>query len=179
MTADFEEQAQAVHERVVSSLFGMFEIMCEGTISVDKNARIVWINDKYRKRFDLDEEEENPHGDVERLIPESQMSHVIETGTGKGLLAQSIHAASARANRSSVAVNVTAVPETLLKAEFFRVMPGAYTGADRRRRDGKRRGPSCAAWTDRESMMSMPRIEAALRPLEAYTSAMTGRGASL
>ncbi|ATE62128.1 sigma-54 interaction domain-containing protein [Thauera sinica] len=60
-----------------------------------------------------------------------------ETGTGKELLAQSIHAASPRAAGAFVAVNIAAVPETLLEAEFFGVAPGAYTGADRRGREGK------------------------------------------
>ena len=60
-----------------------------------------------------------------------------ETGTGKEVLAQAIHAASARAARSFVAVNIAAVPENLLEAEFFGVAPGAYTGADRKGRDGK------------------------------------------
>jgi transcriptional regulator with PAS, ATPase and Fis domain len=60
-----------------------------------------------------------------------------ETGTGKELLAQAIHAASARARKPFVGVNVAAVPETLLEAEFFGVAPGAYTGAQRGGRDGK------------------------------------------
>jgi transcriptional regulator with PAS, ATPase and Fis domain len=34
-------------------------------------------------------------------------------------------------------VNIAAVPDTLLEAEFFGVAPGAYTGADRKGRDGK------------------------------------------
>ena len=60
-----------------------------------------------------------------------------ETGTGKELLAHAIHAASRRAARPLVSVNIAAVPETLLEAEFFGVAPGAYTGADRKGRDGK------------------------------------------
>ncbi|WP_133491682.1 sigma-54-dependent Fis family transcriptional regulator [Alcanivorax sp. 24] len=60
-----------------------------------------------------------------------------ETGTGKEVLAQAIHALSRRAGRPFVGVNVAAIPENLLEAEFFGVAPGAYTGADRRARDGK------------------------------------------
>ena len=60
-----------------------------------------------------------------------------ETGTGKELLAHGIHAASPRAAKPFIAVNIAAVPETLLEAEFFGVAPGAYTGADRKGRDGK------------------------------------------
>ncbi len=60
-----------------------------------------------------------------------------ETGTGKELLAHAIHAASPRAGRSFVGVNMAAVPEALMEAEFFGVAPGAYTGADKKGRDGK------------------------------------------
>lgn len=60
-----------------------------------------------------------------------------ETGTGKELLAHAIHAGSARADKAFVGVNLAAVPETLLEAEFFGVAPGAYTGADRKGRDGR------------------------------------------
>jgi DNA-binding NtrC family response regulator len=59
-----------------------------------------------------------------------------ETGTGKELLAHAIHAAS-RARGPFVSVNIAAVPETLLEAEFFGVAPGAYTGAERKGREGK------------------------------------------
>ena len=60
-----------------------------------------------------------------------------ETGTGKELLAHAIHAAGARANKAFVGVNIAAVPEALLEAEFFGVAPGAFTGADRKGREGK------------------------------------------
>ncbi len=60
-----------------------------------------------------------------------------ETGTGKELLAHAIHAASPRAAGPFVGLNIAAIPDTLLEAEFFGVAPGAYTGADRRGREGK------------------------------------------
>lgn len=60
-----------------------------------------------------------------------------ETGTGKELLAHAIHGSSPRSSAALVSVNIAAIPETLLEAEFFGVAPGAYTGADRKGRQGK------------------------------------------
>jgi transcriptional regulator with PAS, ATPase and Fis domain len=60
-----------------------------------------------------------------------------ETGTGKELLAHAIHAGGPRALHPFVSVNMSAIPEALLEAEFFGVAPGAFTGADRKARAGK------------------------------------------
>jgi transcriptional regulator with PAS, ATPase and Fis domain len=60
-----------------------------------------------------------------------------ETGTGKEVLAHAIHAASARADGPFIGINMPAVPDALLEAEFFGVAPGAFTGAERKARDGK------------------------------------------
>ena len=52
-----------------------------------------------------------------------------ETGTGKELFAHALHNLSYRSDKPFVSINVAAVPENLLEAEFFGVSPGAYTGA--------------------------------------------------
>ena len=57
-----------------------------------------------------------------------------ESGTGKDLLAQEVHARSSRSGKAFVAVNCAALPETLIESELFGYERGAFTGAVQQRR---------------------------------------------
>ncbi len=57
-----------------------------------------------------------------------------ESGTGKGVLAEYIHRNSDVASGVFVKINCTAIPENLLEAELFGYEPGAFTGANRRKK---------------------------------------------
>jgi len=243
---DLLKDAGRIRGEALQSVFDLLEGMSEGALVVDKEARIVWMSEKYAHKLGLRTAADSIGQEVEAVIPTSQMRAVVrtgmpilldimqfgaesfvvtriplrdkngevmgaiglviydqlhslkplvskftrlqsalasaetklaqersakytlgsfvggspaamevkrlarraaqsdatvlllgETGTGKELLAQAIHASGPRAHKPFVGINVAAIPETLMEAEFFGAAPGAYSGADRRGREGK------------------------------------------
>ncbi|HUQ29735.1 MAG TPA: sigma 54-interacting transcriptional regulator [Usitatibacter sp.] len=227
----------AVRKIAKKSLFEGLDQMCEGAIIVDREARIVWMSDKYAARLNIPSAEAAVGRVVEDVIPNSLMREVVrtgepimldimqfgeasfvvmrvpvkdergrvigaagfmlfgglrsldplvgkfrqletqladvqrslaeerrvkytfssflgsspsamdakrqgrraaqsdttvlllgETGTGKEVLAQAIHSASARAHGPFIGVNIAAIPETMLEAEFFGTAHGFAGG---------------------------------------------------
>ncbi|RPI13897.1 MAG: PEP-CTERM-box response regulator transcription factor [Lysobacterales bacterium] len=67
---------------------------------------------------------------VEKVSPTQATTLLLgESGTGKELLARAVHNLSPRRDKTFVAINCAAIPETLLESELFGYERGAFTGA--------------------------------------------------
>jgi DNA-binding NtrC family response regulator len=109
----------------------------ERTRLVSENRR---LREELRGRFRV-ENLVGAHGSMQEVfrivhkVARSASTVLIygESGTGKELVARAIHVTSDRRDRPFVAVNVGALPETILEAELFGYEKGAFTGADARK----------------------------------------------
>jgi two-component system nitrogen regulation response regulator GlnG len=105
---------------------------------------------------------------VARVIPRDDLSVLIigEAGTGKELFARAIHNLGARAKKSWVAVNVGAIPETLMESMLFGYEKGAFTGASERRAGFLEQAGDGTLFLDEIGELSLPLQVKLLRVLQ-------------
>jgi two-component system nitrogen regulation response regulator NtrX len=89
-----------------------------------------------------------------------------ETGTGKEMVARAIHQTSPRHRGRFVAINVSAIPETLLDAELFGHAKGAFTGAVAMRQGRLEQADGGTLFLDEVGDMSLPAQAKLLRVLQ-------------
>lgn len=96
------------------------EALREQIETVDANSPIITVSKEYQKIL----------GQIAQVAgTDSTVLVTGETGTGKELLARSIHNFSNRAHRQLVSVNCAALPENLIESELFGHERGSFTGA--------------------------------------------------
>jgi two-component system C4-dicarboxylate transport response regulator DctD len=102
-----------------------------------------------------------------------------ETGTGKELVARSLHAQSPRRSAPFVALNCGAVPDTIFESEMFGHEAGAFTGATKRRIGKLEHASGGTLFLDEVESMPVPLQVKMLRVLQEGTLERLGSNTSV
>ncbi|UTW55116.1 phage shock protein operon transcriptional activator [Kordiimonas sp. SCSIO 12610] len=104
---------------------------------------------------------------ISRAAPLDRPMLVIgERGTGKELIAARLHYLSNRWDRNFQKMNCAALPDTLLESELFGYEPGAFTGANKKRKGRFEVAHKGSLFLDEIGTMSMTAQEKLLRVIE-------------
>src|SRR5271154_4706905 len=107
---------------------------------------------------------------ADRVAPTDSTVLILgESGTGKDLLAQEIHARSPRSAKPFVAVNCAALPETLIESELFGYERGAFTGAAQQKKGRFKQAHGGTLFLDEIGDMNPVTQSKVLRALENRT----------
>jgi DNA-binding NtrC family response regulator len=102
-----------------------------------------------------------------------------ETGTGKEMVARAIHQTSARRHHRFVALNCSAIPDTLLEAELFGHVRGAFTGAVGSRQGRLEQADRGTLFLDEVGTMATPLQIKLLRVLQEREFERIGEGKTI
>jgi transcriptional regulator with PAS, ATPase and Fis domain len=114
---------------------------------------------------------------ITRTIAESEAAIVLlqgESGTGKDLLAQTIHHHSRRKEGPYLVINCSAIPENLLESELFGYEKGAFTDAKQMKQGLAELAHTGTLFLDEISTLSLPLQAKLLRFLETQTFKRVG-----
>src|SRR5204862_1871556 len=112
---------------------------------------------------------------IQRAAPTDSTVLILgESGTGKELVAQALHHNSIRKKGPFVAVNIAAVPSTLVESELFGHVRGAFTGATDRRIGRFEQADGGTLFIDEVGDFELPLQAKLLRVLETLTVTPVG-----
>ncbi len=143
---------------------------------------IAYYKEKEEKQFDPSQiiassEKMRKVLEMVKKIAESEASIVLlqgESGTGKDLLAQTIHHHSRRKHASYLAINCSAIPENLLESELFGYEKGAFTDAKQQKKGLVELADEGTLFLDEISNLNLHLQAKLLRFLETQTFKRVG-----
>jgi two-component system repressor protein LuxO len=114
---------------------------------------------------------------IDRIAPSAAPVFITgESGTGKDVCAEALHARGPRANKRFVAINCAAIPRDLMESELFGAVRGAYTGAMEDRKGAAELAHGGTLFLDEIGEMDLSLQSKLLRFLQTGTITRIGEG---